>query len=222
MGIENVLITAVKQGESTILKVDGKNVGALIGRRGETMEALSYLTGLVANRAGGDYEKISLDVGGYRSKREQDLVELAKRIGEKVAATGRSHMLEPMNPYERRIIHSTISEMENVKSESTGEGADRRIVISCTGANAQTGYSTSSYRENDSHSPRRTYNKPQADRPFKPLRPNTNTRPVDRVPRSDFNRDKKFDKPKSAEVASTRTETINDAVDVGLYGKIEL
>ena len=126
MGAQGLTITPVKQGEATILKVEGESAGTLIGHRGEVMEALSYLTSLVANRAGGDYMKIGLDINHYRSKREANLTALAKRIGAKVARTGRGHTLEPMNPYERRIIHSAISEMEGVKSESIGEGANRR------------------------------------------------------------------------------------------------
>lgn len=136
MHAEAISFSAEKAGETTILKVNGDDAGALIGHRGEVMEAMSYLCGLVANRAGGEYEKMSLDVNGYRSKREQNLVALAKRIGAKVARTGRSQMLEPMNPYERRIIHSAISEMEELSSESTGEGADRRVVVRSTGPNA--------------------------------------------------------------------------------------
>lgn len=132
MGLSQVDVRAVKRGEATVVRVDGEGVSPLIGRRGETMEALSYLTGLVANRAGGDYEKISLDVGGYRSKREDDLAQLARRVGTRVAKTGRSHTFEPMNPYERRIIHSVIGGIEGARSESFGEGAGRHIVVSCT------------------------------------------------------------------------------------------
>ena len=98
-----------------------KKLGALIGRRGETMESLSYLASLVANRLEGDYIKLGLDVAGYRDKRESDLTALAQRIGAKVRKTGRSFAMEPMNPYERRIIHSAISKMEGVRSESKGE-----------------------------------------------------------------------------------------------------
>ena len=137
MGAQGLTITPVKQGEATILKVEGESAGTLIGHRGEVMEALSYLTSLVANRAGGDYMKIGLDINHYRSKREANLTALAKRIGAKVARTGRGHTLEPMNPYERRIIHSAISEMEGVKSESIGEGANRRVVISSTNPSAR-------------------------------------------------------------------------------------
>ena len=113
MGVENVTFSAVQKGEATIIRLDGEKLGALIGRRGETMESLSYLASLVANR-------------------------LAQRIGAKVRKTGRSFAMEPMNPYERRIIHSAISKMEGVRSESKGEGRDRRVVIYSTAPDAQT------------------------------------------------------------------------------------
>ena len=120
MGVENVTFSAVQKGEATIIRLDGEKLGALIGRRGETMESLSYLASLVANRLEGDY------------------IKLAQRIGAKVRKTGRSFAMEPMNPYERRIIHSAISKMEGVRSESKGEGRDRRVVIYSTAPDAQT------------------------------------------------------------------------------------
>ena len=138
MGVENVAFSAVQKGEATIIRLDGEHLGALIGRRGETMESLSYLASLVANRLEGDYIKLGLDVAGYRDKRESDLTALAQRIGNKVRKTGRSFAMEPMNPYERRIIHSAISKMEGVRSESKGEGRDRRVVIYSTAPDAQT------------------------------------------------------------------------------------
>ena len=138
MGVENVTFSAVQKGEATIIRLDGEHLGALIGRRGETMESLSYLASLVANRLEGDYIKLGLDVAGYRDKRENDLTVLAQRIGNKVRKTGRSFAMEPMNPYERRIIHSAISKMEGVRSESKGEGRDRRVVIYSTAPDAQT------------------------------------------------------------------------------------
>ena len=136
MGVENVSFSAVQKGEATIIRLDGEKLGALIGRRGETMESLSYLASLVANRLEGDYIKLGLDVAGYRDKRESDLTALAQRIGAKVRKTGRSFAMEPMNPYERRIIHSAIGKMEGVRSESKGEGRDRRVVIYSTDPNA--------------------------------------------------------------------------------------
>ena len=138
MGVENVTFSAVQKGEATIIRLDGEHLGALIGRRGETMESLSYLASLVANRLEGDYIKLGLDVAGYRDKRESDLTALAQRIGAKVRKTGRSFAMEPMNPYERRIIHSAIGKMDGVRSESKGEGRDRRVVIYSTAPDAQT------------------------------------------------------------------------------------
>lgn len=136
MGVQDVKFSAVQKGEATIIRLDGEKMGALIGRRGETMESLSYLASLVANRLEGDYIKLGLDVAGYRDKRESDLTALAQRIGAKVRRTGRSFAMEPMNPYERRIIHSAIGKMEGVCSESKGEGRDRRVVIYSTDPNA--------------------------------------------------------------------------------------
>ncbi len=112
-----------------IIKIVGQDAGCLIGRKGETMEALSYLTSLAANRFEDSDEKISVDVADYRQKREKDLVAMAKKMAAKVAKSGRSYSFEPMNPYERRIIHATVSDINGVKSESKGEGSQRRVVI---------------------------------------------------------------------------------------------
>lgn len=115
-----------------IIKIVGDDAGCLIGRKGETMEAISYLTSLAANRFEDSDEKISVDVADYRQKREKDLQQLAKKMAIKVAKSGRSYSFEPMNPYERRIIHSTVGEMTGVKSESKGEGNQRRVIIYST------------------------------------------------------------------------------------------
>ena len=136
MGVEDFSFTAVKKGEATILRVTGEHMGALIGRRGETMESLSYLASLVINRMEGPYVKLGLDVGGYRNKREDDLSALAKRIAERVIRTGCYYEMEPMNPYERHIIHTAVAEIEGVRSESKGEGPNRHIVIYSTDPNA--------------------------------------------------------------------------------------
>ena len=121
MGVENVTFSAVQKGEATIIRLDGEKLGALIGRRGETMESLSYLASLVANRLEGDYIKLGLDVAGYRDKRENDLTVLAQRIGNKVRKTGRSFAMEPMNPYERRIIHSAIGRWRVCAARARGK-----------------------------------------------------------------------------------------------------
>ena len=136
LGAKDFAFSAVKQGEATILRVQGEHLGALIGRRGETMESLSYLASLVVNRMDGPYVKLGIDVGGYRGKREGDLYALARRIAERVQRTGCCYEMEPMNPYERHIIHTAISAIEGVRSESKGEGNDRRVVIYSTDPDA--------------------------------------------------------------------------------------
>ena len=136
MGVENFTFTAVKKGAATVLKVSGEHMGALIGRRGETMESLSYLASLVVNRMEGPYVKLGLDVGGYRNKREDDLSALARRIADRVIRTGCFYEMEPMNPYERHIIHTAIAGMEGVRSESKGEGPARHVVLYSTDPDA--------------------------------------------------------------------------------------
>lgn len=111
------------------IELSGEDAGALIGRRGDTLDALQYLTSMVANRGDRDYLRIALDTCGYREKRKKALQELAQRIAKSVLRTGRSVSLEPMNPYERRIIHSTVTEIEGVSSHSSGEEPNRKVII---------------------------------------------------------------------------------------------
>ena len=217
MGVENVTFSAVQKGEATIIRLDGEKLGALIGRRGETMESLSYLASLVANRLEGDYIKLGLDVAGYRDKRESDLTALAQRIGAKVRKTGRSFAMEPMNPYERRIIHSAIGKMEGVRSESKGEGRDRRVVIYSTAPDAQT---DNTYGE---RRPRGNGRRPGGSRPRNggPR----NGRPAgSRGPRPSSVPERTYaprDAETAAPVAPKRTERVDDFADFS-FGKIEL
>ena len=129
MGVVGASVTARVENETCVLAIEGEDIGFIIGRRGETLDALQYLTGLVANRVDNSYYRISIDIGNYREKREQTLVALAKRIGEKAAKTGRRTSLEPMNPYERRIIHTAVQEIEGATSFSVGSDAARHVVI---------------------------------------------------------------------------------------------
>ena len=94
--------------------LEDNGAGSLIGRRGDTLDALQYLTSMVANRGDKDYVRLTIDTCGYREKRRKALQDLAQRISKSVLRTGRSVALEPMNPYERRIIHSTVTEIEGV------------------------------------------------------------------------------------------------------------
>ena len=222
MGVENVAFSAVQKGEATIIRLDGEHLGALIGRRGETMESLSYLASLVANRLEGDYIKLGLDVAGYRDKRESDLTALAQRIGNKVRKTGRSFAMEPMNPYERRIIHSAISKMEGVRSESKGEGRDRRVVIYSTAPEAQTEntYGERRPRSGRGGNGRRPGGNRNGSRGgYRGSRPSNGRgpRPSDVPERTYAPRDAE----NAAPVAPKRTERVDDFADFS-FGKIEL
>ena len=133
LGCENVTVQAAEIDGGTYLQLDGDKLGVVIGRRGETLDALQYLTSLAANTGNG-YYKVTLNIGNYREKREKTLKELAKKVSAQVLSSGRSRTLEPMNPYERRIIHTVIQEIEGVTSNSVGEGSGRRVVVSPEGA----------------------------------------------------------------------------------------
>ena len=129
MGVEGFSIAVTEQENGCVISLEGENLGFIIGRRGETLDALQYLTSLVANRADNAYYRVTLDIGNYREKREQALVALARRLGGQTARTGRRNSLEPMNPYERRIIHTTVQDMEGVISWSVGPDPNRHVVI---------------------------------------------------------------------------------------------
>ena len=226
MGVENVTFSAVQKGEATIIRLDGEKLGSL-----------SYLASLVANRLEGDYIKLGLDVAGYRDKRESDLTALAQRIGAKVRKTGRSFAMEPMNPYERRIIHSAISKMEGVRSESKGEGRDRRVVIYSTAPDAQT---ENTYGERRPRGGRGNGRRPGGNRSNDGYRSGNRSdrgaqsgnrggyrsggRPANRGPRPSGVPERTY-APREAEnaapVAPKRTERVDDFADFS-FGKIEL
>lgn len=238
MGVENFTFTAVKKGAATVLKVSGEHMGALIGRRGETMESLSYLASLVVNRMEGPYVKLGLDVGGYRNKREDDLSALAKRIADRVIRTGCYYEMEPMNPYERHIIHTAIADIEGVRSESKGEGPTRHIVIYSTDPNASNlpdrdnARNTRGPRRDGSRGPRRDGRGPRRDggrgpRSSGPHRDGRGPRrdggrpyggPRSNVPGREF-ADRPRD-PNAQPMAHKTTERIHDGDDFA-FGKIE-
>ena len=126
-------ITVSEKPDCTYIMLDGEGLGVIIGHRGETLDALQYLIGLAANGQGG-YYKVSLNIGDYRERREQTLTDLAKKVSEQVLRTGKNRTLEPMNPYERRVIHTAVQDIEGVVSNSFGEGSSRRVVISVEGS----------------------------------------------------------------------------------------
>ena len=129
MGVE-AECAAVEEDEKALkIEITGKDTAVLIGRRGDTLDALQYLTGLAVNKGREDYKKIMLDAENYREKRERTLEKLAKRLANTVAKTGKPITLEPMNPYERRILHATLQNHPRVETVSEGEEPYRRVVI---------------------------------------------------------------------------------------------
>lgn len=125
-------IKVASRENASLILLDGEDLSILIGRRGETLDALQYLAGLAANNGGGHY-KISINIGNYREKREETLIALANRMAAQAIKAGKCRTLEPMNPYERRIIHTAIQAIDGVESASFGEGVERRVVIAPSG-----------------------------------------------------------------------------------------
>lgn len=119
-----------KDEEGVVIAINGGNLGILIGRRGDVLDSLQYLATLAANIEKESFYRVTVDVQGYREKRAETLRGVARRMSEKVLKYKRSFALEPMNAYERRIIHSECQNIAGVTTRSIGEGADRKIVIS--------------------------------------------------------------------------------------------
>ena len=130
LGLEEIHITTTKKTDSINFSVEcGDDYGCVIGRRGETLDAIQYLVRLVVGKENEEFKRVSVNVGNYREKRANTLTDLAKRNADKVLKYGRNVVLEPMNPYERRIIHTAIQAIENVESYSIGSDDSRRVVI---------------------------------------------------------------------------------------------
>ena len=129
MGLRDVEVSIQEEENGAMLSLSGEDIGFIIGHRGETLDALQYLAGLVANHVGDGYYRTTLDIGNYREKRKETLEVLGRKMAAKALKTGRNCSLEPMNPYERRIIHTAVQEVEGAKSWSEGEDLARHVVI---------------------------------------------------------------------------------------------
>ena len=125
----NVTVTE-KDDEGVCIAVDGDSLGLLIGRRGDVLDSLQYLATIAANRGRSGFYRVNVDVRGYREKRAETLRGVARRMSEKVLKYKKSFALEPMNAYERRIIHAECQNIEGVTTRSVGDGADRKVIIS--------------------------------------------------------------------------------------------
>ena len=130
MGMEDVKVTSVVDEEGALsINMEGSNMGILIGKRGQTLDSLQYLTNRVANKMQDGYVRVKLDTEDYRRRRKETLENLAKNIASKVKRTRKTVSLEPMNPYERRIIHSALQSDPAVSTHSEGEEPYRRVVV---------------------------------------------------------------------------------------------
>ena len=130
MGMDDVKVTSVVDEEGALsINMEGSNMGILIGKRGQTLDSLQYLTNRVANKMQDGYVRVKLDTEDYRRRRKATLENLAKNIASKVKRTRKTVSLEPMNPYERRIIHSALQSDPAVSTHSEGEEPYRRVVV---------------------------------------------------------------------------------------------
>ena len=178
------------------LRSDNKS-GTIIGRRGETLDSIQYLASILVNKDSEDYCRLLLDSNGYREKRRKTLEQLAEKIARSVLRSGRSTTLEPMNPYERRIIHSKISEIEGVTSKSVGEDPYRKVVVSSTTGRRSGGNRGGKGGQNRG-----------GKRPYREKKPEDFRRKNLDSMKTSFERDYKKPKPE-------------DELNTGLYGKIE-
>ena len=130
MGMDDVKVTSVVDEEGALaINMEGSNMGILIGKRGQTLDSLQYLTSLVVNKEQKDYVRVKLDTENYRKRRKETLENLARNIAYKVKKTRRPVSLEPMNPYERRIIHSALQGNKFVETYSEGSEPYRHVVV---------------------------------------------------------------------------------------------
>jgi spoIIIJ-associated protein len=124
-----VEVEIVTKRDNTVLNISGSELGLLIGRRGQTLDALQYLVNIIANRHSDSFLRIILDAENFRERRRKTLEQLAMRLASKVIRSGKEMVLEPMSPQERKIIHSRLQDHPEVKTFSKGEEPNRRVVI---------------------------------------------------------------------------------------------
>lgn len=187
MGLENITVEVTEGEGSAEIQLSGEQIGSVIGRRGETLDALQYLAGLVANHVGNSYYRITINTGNYREKREKTLEILGRKLAFKVLKTGRNVSLEPMNPYERRIIHTAVHKINGAISWSEGEVTNRHVVIG-PDPEYKRPYRKNNYNNNrggkrgynnNGYDKKRNYNNNRSNKPA------GDTAPVDREPRNE-------------------------------------
>ncbi len=234
MGIENVKVTPKYYEDNVCLQLTGTGLGVIIGRRGETLDSIQYLSSLVANRGEGDYIRINIDSGNYREKRERTLEALARKLANTAVRTGKSTTLEPMNPYERRVIHGAVSRVKGATSSSIGVDPNRRVVISAIDAPprrpAEGGRSGGGRgpRREGGRGPRREERRPggRGPRPPRPAGPETPKAPRPKLDDGPAPERVYTPKPEAPAPAPKLVEFTQEEREVtkktSLYGKIEL
>lgn len=246
MGVENCAVSATQEDKTIILKLEGDATGVVIGKRGETLDALQYLSALASNRVEGEYTRVVIDSGNYRQRRQKTLEQLAAKLSASVLRSGKNVTLEPMNPYERRIIHAAVSEIEGVKSVSVGEEPNRSVVITTTDGvvpstpsnnkrpprhNRRPGGNKGGERcdrGGDKGEQKPRYNKPRngnggGNRPPREQSQGEQRSPEERPARAPRNDAPRNDKPASAprqDSAARRAPT--EAENQPMYGKIQI
>jgi spoIIIJ-associated protein len=234
LGVKNYKIEVKSSGKNNILDISGDNLGIIIGRRGETLDALQYLSILANNR--GEKEKgdenarlhLVIDCNGYREKRAETLEALANRTSNKVIKQGRRITLEPMNPYERRIIHSKVAEIDGVFSNSIGDEPYRKVVISAEVVKRRSFNNDRDRRgSNDNRGNRRNESHGRTDRDVIPERiPGAVSNAVESKSykkstgfSTSFEREYKRTESPAPEISQ---DTVDVEKNTSLYGKIEL
>ena len=158
MGIEATFEVSCEREESLInVNIVGNDMGLLIGKRGQTLDSLQYLTSLVVNKESGTYFKVKIDTENYRARRKETLENLARNIASKVKKTRKPVSLEPMNPYERRIIHSALQNDKMVETYSEGEEPNRKVVIAIKKGFRDSGNRNGGYRKYNNRNYKKNY-----------------------------------------------------------------
>ena len=212
MGAAEAVITPRFTANGVRFTLSGPDLGVVIGRRGETLDALQYLAGLVANRMEGDYLRITIDSGNYREKRERTLEALARKLALQAVRTGKSQTLEPMNPYERRIIHAAVSQVRGATSSSIGEEPNRRVVIKST-LPPRSGSDNNGGRRSSGRG--RGGNRGRGDRPANPAAKQPQSKVINSA-------EEAASKSTIAPVIEKREPKRLEDQEIHLYGKIEL
>ena len=218
MGIVHFEMSAEEVEGGAVISISGEDVGFIIGHRGETLDALQYLVGLVANHVDEEYYRVSINIGNYREKREKTLEILGRKLAFKAVKTGMKTSLEPMNPYERRIIHTAVQKVKGAVSWSEGENMHRHVVIG-PDPEYKPAYTGRGHRRGDRGERSSNVNKDGS---------------YNRRPRSSgyqrrtyaegesHPQDSLFSSFEDDKTASAVRESINERPDTSLYGRIEV